>query len=62
MDSPLPNPNDRLSAQKNLFVGGGWWWANPLQTLCQGLVLMLRFPFDPELDNFRTRLQTASIS
>ena len=27
------------------------WWANPLQTLSQGLVLTLRFTFDPELDN-----------
>ena len=31
------------------MVGG--WWANPLQTLSQGLVLTLRFTFDPELDN-----------
>ena len=28
-----------------------WWWINPLQTLSQGLVLTLRFTFDPELDN-----------
>ena len=25
-------------------------WANPLQPLSQGLVLTLRFTFDPELD------------
>ena len=30
--------------------GGGWWWINRLQTLSQGLVLTLRFTFDPELD------------
>ena len=38
---------------KNLSGGGGGdgWWANPLQTLSQGLVLSLRFTFDPELDN-----------
>ena len=32
------------------MVGGGGWWANPLQTLSQGLVLTLRFVFGPELD------------
>ena len=31
--------------------GGGGGWANPLQTLSQGLVLTLRFKFGPELDN-----------
>ena len=31
-----------------MVVGG---WANPLQTLSQGLVLTLRFTFGPELDN-----------
>ena len=33
-----------------MVVGGGW--ANPLQTLSQGLVLSLRFTFGPELNNF----------
>ena len=33
------------------MAGGGGWWANPLQTLSHGLVLTLRFTFDPELDN-----------
>ena len=28
------------------------WCINPLQTLSQGLVLTLRFTFDPELDNY----------
>ena len=32
-------------------MGGGGGWANPLQTLSQGLVLTLRFTFGPELDN-----------
>ena len=31
-----------------MVVGG---WANPLQTLSQGLVLTWRFTFGPELDN-----------
>ena len=43
------------------MVGGGWW-ANPLQTLPQGLVLTFDFDFDfdfdpdpdPELDNIST--------
>ena len=34
---------------------GGWWWANPLQTLPQGLVMTFDFDVDPdpdpELDN-----------
>ena len=34
------------------------WWANPLQTLSQGLVLTLRFTFDPELDNFILCIRT----
>ena len=36
---PLPNLNYQISV------------FNPLQTLSQGLVLTLRFTFDPELDN-----------
>ena len=30
-------------------MGGGWWWAKPLQTLSQGLVCLLSI--GPELDN-----------
>ena len=43
------------------MVGGGWW-ANPLQTLPQGLVLTFDFDFDPdpdpELDNFHQLIET----
>ena len=44
------------------MVGGGWW-ANPLQTLPQGLVLTFDFDFDfdpdpdPELDNLTPKKQ-----
>ena len=37
------------SYKMNFFVCGGW--ANPLQTLSQGLVLTLRFMFGPDLDD-----------
>ena len=33
------------------------WWANPLQTLSQGLVLTLRFTFGSELDNLGLDLE-----
>ena len=30
-----------LQLKKSYVVGGGGWWANPLQTISQGLVLTL---------------------
>ena len=60
---PWRSPDIHLTTsfqlKKSCVVVGGWWWINPLQTLSQGLVLTfpftglvltLRFTFDPELD------------
>ena len=33
-----------------MVVVGGGWWANPLQTLPQGLVLTFDIDFDPDPD------------
>ena len=44
---PSPDLNVQFTAQKKLYGGG--WLSNPLQTLSQGLVLMIRFTFDPDL-------------
>ena len=47
---PSPDPyltlisSFQLKKSYLVVVGGDGWWANPLQTL-------LRFTFDPELDN-----------